>query len=482
MMQVKRRVALGLLAVLVAFPLTSACAGGVGLGDPRTMTFAPVEFSPPEPERVVLDNGMVVYLLEDHELPLITLTATIRTGGWLDPADKIGLAALTGSVMRTGGGGGLSAEQVDEELEQFAGEISIGIGRQSGSASLDVLSKDFTRGLQIFAGLIRTPAFDPARVELAKLQAIEGIRRRQDNPGSVVGREFVKMLYGADHPTARESTIDAVRRITRDDLITFHRTSLHPNGMILGVTGDFKKEDMLVSLRGAFGDWGKGVVPQLTIADVPENNAAKPAVRFVDKDTTQTHLRVGHLSIKEHDADYVPLAIANDILGGSSFRSRLFNDVRTKRGLAYSVASRLNAGVHDQGVWLMRAETKSVSTQEVIERFIANIERMRSELVSDAELAEAKEAYVNSFVFSFSSPSAIVGRLVELEYDGLPKDFLQQLRDKVVKLTKEEILAAAKKHLHPDRLKIVAVGSGKTLPGALSTFGEVKEIKLQPEG
>jgi predicted Zn-dependent peptidase len=482
MMNVKRSATLGLLAVLVAFPLTTACAGGAGLGDPRTMTFAPVEFSPPEPERVVLDNGMVVYLLEDHELPLITLTATIRAGSWLDPADKIGLAALTGSVMRTGGGGGLSAEQVDEELEQFAGEISIGLGRQSGSASLDVLSKDFTRGLQIFAGLIRAPAFDPARVELAKLQAIEGIRRRQDNPGSVVGREFVKMLYGADHPTARESTIDSVRRINRDDLIAFHRTLLHPNGMILGVTGDFKKEEMLASLRGVFGDWGKGAVPQLTIADVPEHNAANPSVRFVDKDTTQTHLRVGHLSIKEDDADYVPLAIANDILGGSSFRSRLFNDVRTKRGLAYSVASRLNAGMHDQGIWLMRAETKSVSTQEVIERFISNIERMRSELVSDAELAEAKEAYVNSFIFSFSSPSAIVGRLVELEYDGLPKDFLQQLRDKVVKLTKEDILAAAKKHLHPDRLKIIAVGSGKTLPGVLSTFGEVKEIKLQPEG
>ena len=483
MRSVKRvEVVLGLLVVLVLFPLTTACAGGSALGDPRTMVFAPVEFSPPEPERVVLDNGMVVYLLEDHELPLITLTTTMRAGSWLDPGDKIGLAALTGAVMRTGGGGGLSAEQVDEELEQFAGEVSIGIGRQSGSASLDVLSKDFARGLQIFAGLIRTPAFDPARVELAKLQAIEGIRRRQDNPGSVVGREFVKMLYGADHPTARESTIDSVRRINRDDLIAFHGMSIHPNGMILGVTGDFKKEDMLASLRAAFGDWKKGMVPQLTIADVPEHDAAKPAVRFVDKDTTQTHLRIGHLSIKEHDADYVSLAIANDILGGSSFRSRLFNDVRTKRGLAYSVASRLNAGVHDQGVWLMRAETKSVSTQEVIERFIANIERMRSELVSDAELAEAKEAYVNSFIFSFSSPSAIVGRLMELEYDGLPKDFLQQLRDKVVKLTKEEILAAAKKHLHPDRLKIVAVGSGKTLPGVLSTFGEVKEIKLQPEG
>lgn len=478
---VKRRPVVAFLIAALMLPGASIVAVAADLGDPRTMTFMPVEFTPPEPDRVVLENGLVVYLLEDRELPLITITAAMRTGGWLDPADKIGLAALTGSAMRTGGGGGLSAEQVDEELEQFAGDVSIGIGRQSGSASLDVLSKDLKRGLQIFAGLLRTPAFEPARVELAKLQALEGIRRRQDSPGSVVSREFVKLLYGADHPTARESSIASITRITRDDLVSFHRTMVHPNGMILGVTGDFKKDEMLASLREVFGDWKKGKVPTLAIPDVPEPDAAKPAVRFINKDTSQTHLRVGHLSIREQDADYVPLAIVNDILGGSSFRSRLFNDVRTQRGLAYSVGSRLNAGTYDQGVWLMRAETKLPSTQDVVSRFVANIERMRTEPVTDRELAEAKEAYVNSFVFSFASSSAIVSRLIELEYDGLPKDFLQQLRKKVVALTKEDLLAAAKKHLHPDRLKIVAVGPGATLPSALSKFGEVKEIPLAPE-
>lgn len=469
------------LAVLQASAIT-AYAGEPVLGDPRTMTFQPVEFSPPEPERMILENGMVVYLLEDHELPLVSVTVTMRTGSWLDPIDKIGLASMTGAVMRTGGGGGLSAEQVDAELEQFAGDVSIGIGRQSGSASLDVLSKDVPRGLEILAGLLRRPTFEPARVELAKLQAIEGIRRRQDNPGSIVGREFAKVLYGADHPSARESSLDSITRITREDLVTFHRDTIHPNGMILGVTGDFKKDEMLAALRKVFGDWKKGTVPELKITDVPEAELSRPVVRFVSKETSQTHLRLGHLSIKENDPDYVALAIANDILGGSSFRSRLFNDVRTKRGLAYSVGSRLNTGTHDQGVWLMRAETKLTSTQEVIERFVANIERMRAEPVSDTELAEAKEAYVNSFVFSFASPSAIVSRLVELEYDGLPKDFLQQLRAKVVALTKEQVQAAAKRHLRPDRLKIVAVGSGETLPKALATFGDVKEIKLSPEG
>ena len=482
----RMKIRTGLAAVIGVLGIVSSvmtgCAGNLAPGDPRQMTFPPVEFTPPESDRVVLENGMVVYLLEDHELPLVSMTATLRTGSWLDPADKIGLASLTGSVMRTGGGGGLTSKQVDEELEQFAGEVGISIGRQSGSASLDVLSKDLKRGLQIFSGLIRTPAFDPTRVELAKLQAIEGIRRRQDNPGSIVGREFVKLLYGADHPTARESSIKSITGITRDDLVAFHRKTIHPNGLMLGVTGDFDKSAMLALLREVFGDWKQGEVPALTIADVPQSQAAKPVVRFVNKATSQTHLRVGHLSIKEHDPDYVALAIANDILGGSSFRSRLFNDVRTKQGLAYSVGSRLNSGVHDQGVWLMRAETKLLSTQEVITRFVANMERMRTELVTDSELAEAKEAYVNSFVFSFASSSAIVGRLIALEYDGLPKDFLQQLRARVIALTKEEILAAAKKHFNPERLTIVAVGAGEALPKLMSGFGEVKEIKLVPEG
>jgi predicted Zn-dependent peptidase len=358
------------LAAVVSF------AADVTLSDPRRMTFTPVEFAPPEPARVVLENGMVVYLLEDHELPLVTISATMRAGAWLEPEDKIGLATLTGSVMRTGGGGGLTAEQIDDELEHYAIDIAISMGRQSGTASLDTLSKDLARGIRIFAGLLRQPAFEPGRVELAKLQTIEGIRRRQDSPGSIVGREFLKQLYGSEHPSARESTIESVKRITREDLAAFHQRTVHPNGIILGVTGDFKQAEMLTLLRATFGDWKKGDVPDLNIADARESAGSSSIVRFVNKDTSQTHLRIGHLTIKEHDPDYVALAIANDILGGSSFRSRLFNDVRTKRGLAYSVGSRLNVGMHDQGVWLMRAETKLPSTQEVISRFVANMERM----------------------------------------------------------------------------------------------------------
>jgi zinc protease len=461
--------------------------------DPRRMRFEPVEFAPPEPERVVLKNGMIVYLLEDHELPLVTVTATIRTGGWLDPPDKVGLAAVTGTTMRTGGTRGMSAVELDEELEQLAAVIAVGIGTESGGATLDVLKKDLPRGLRIFADILMTPAFDASRLELAKLQTIEGIRRRQDLPQSIAGREFAKLLYGPSHPFARESTVETISRITREDVAAFHARTIHPNGMVLGVTGDFEKEALLASLREIFGAWPKGepqpILPSTVQFDdgagsdggaVPAASAGRfKAVRYVGKGTSQTHLRAGHLAIREDDPDYPALVILNDILGGGSFRSRLFQDVRTKSGLAYSVGSSLHAGTREWGAFVLRAETKSASTQDVILRMVANMQRLREQPVTDAELAEAKEAFVNSFVFSFTSPSAIVGRLIGLEYDGLPKDFLQQLRERVVKLTPDDLLRAARKHLHPDRLKLLAVGSPETLPGQLSTFGAVQEIKLE---
>src|SRR5581483_6174557 len=243
-------------------------------------------------------------------------------------------------------------------------------------------------------------------------------------------------------------------------LVALHAASVHPNGIILGVTGDFEREAMLGKLRALFGDWKAG--PPQPVVLPPVAVAAGPAVRFIGKSTTQTHIRAGHLAVKESDPGYPALVLLNDILGGGSFRSRLFQDVRTKRGLAYSVGSVLRAGARERGVWAMRTETKNASTGETIARLVANMERLREQPVSDEELAEAKDAFVNSFVFSFATPSAIVNRRMQLEYDGLPPDFMQRLRDDVVKLTKDDLLRVARTHLHPDRLKILAVGPPET--------------------
>jgi zinc protease len=454
------------------------------LGDPRAMRFDPVTFMIPDVERVVLKNGIIVYLLPDPELPLATVSAMIRTGAVYEPPEKVGLAALTGTVMRTGGTARMTGDQIDEELEFLAANVAIGIGSESGTASLDLLKKDLERGLVIFADMLRTPAFEPAKVELAKRQALEAIRRRPDSPAGIAAREFRKLLYGAEHPLGRESTVETVSRITREDLVAFHRRFLTPNDLILGVSGDFEKPPMLDALRKTFGDWKPQPVTLPAIAPVTASPAAgiSRSVNILRRDLTQTHLRVGHLSVKEDDPDFFALALLDDILGGNSFTSRLFRDVRSRQGLAYSVGSRLVPGNLGPGVFLLHALTKGSSTHQALASMLDHMERLRQEPVTDEELQFAKDAFLNSFVFSFADAGQIVGRLIALEYFGLPRDFLQRFRDSVVKVTKEDLLHVARRHLHPERVIILAVGKDDDFEKPLSTFGQVRHLTLKPGG
>lgn len=471
-----------LFTLALVVNVSSGLAQTAPLGDPRTMTFDPVTIIVPEVERVVLENGLIVYLLPDRELPLVSVSAMIRTGAIYEPADKVGLAGLTGIVMRTGGTARLAGDQVDEELEFLAANISMGIGAESGSASLDLLKKDLLRGLAIFADMLRTPAFEPAKVDQAKRQALEAIRRRPDSPGGIAAREFRKLLFGADHPLGRESTTDTVSRITRDDLVAFHRQFFAPNSLILGVTGDFEKPAMLDALRQAFGDWKPQTVALPALPPVTASPGAGRSVNILRRDLSQTHLRIGHLSVREDDPDYFALALLEDILGGNSFTSRLFRDVRSRQGLAYSVGSRVVPGNAGPGVFMMQALTKGPSTYQALSSMLDHMERMRQEPVAPEELQLAKDAFLNSFVFSFADSGLIVGRLMGLEYHGLPKDFLQRFRDSVVRLTKEDLLRVARQHLHPDRVIILAVGKDNDFEKPLSAFGQITVLTLKPGG
>ena len=449
--------------------------------DPRSMTFEPVKIPTPNAERVVLQNGIVVYLLPDVELPLVTVSAMIRTGSIYEPPEKVGLAELTGTLMRTGGTDRMTGDQVDETLEYLAASVSIGIGVESGGASLDILKKDFPVGLAVFADLIRRPAFDPAKLERAKHQALEAIRRRNDNPAGITGREFRKLLYGADHPFGRESTTATVSAITRDDLVAFHRAFVTPTGLILAVSGDFDKQQMLIALRQAFGDWP--VTPLILPAippPTPSISESGRSVFIVPRNLTQTHLRIGQLSVRENDPDYFALALLDDILGGNSFTSRLFRDVRNRQGLAYSVGSALRAGHLVPGAFLIHALTRAPATYQALNSMLEQFGRLRKEPVSDLELQQAKDAFLNSFVFSFADAGQVVSRLMELEYYGLPPDFLQQFREGVVRLTKEDLLRVARKHLDPDRLIILAVGKAEDFEKPLTAFGQVTILSLKP--
>jgi zinc protease len=444
------------------------------------MDFPPVAFHPPEAERRVLENGMVLYLLEDHELPLVSINAMVRTGSIYDPPDKIGLAELTGGLMRTGGAGKLTGDQLDEELEFMAADIGSGVGEDAGFASLDVLKKDFDKGLTLFADVLMHPRFAEDKLTLAKQRGIEAIRRRNDSPHSIAFREFRKLLYGPTHPFAYEATIRTLRAIRRTDVVAFYEKYYHPNHLILGISGDFNKDEMTEKIRQAFAGWMKS---DLILPSVPPvKESYRPSVNFIPKDLTQTTVRIGQLSIRQDNPDFFALSILDDILGGEDFSSRLFRDVRAEKGLAYSVGSILRAGNLDLGAFVAYCDTRAATSQQAIAAILANIRRVREQPVSDEELQLAKDSFLNSFVFSFSSPAQIETREMALEYYGLPKDFLQRYRDEVVRVTKEDLLRVAQKYLHPEGLIILAIGPSD-VARQLSAFGTVNRIRLEsPEG
>jgi predicted Zn-dependent peptidase len=443
------------------------------------MRFPPPEFKPPKAERMVLKNGMVLYLMEDHELPLINLQAMIRTGSIYDPPDQVGLAGLTAGVMRTGGTANQTGDEVDALLDQMAAGLSVGAGLDAGFASLDVLKKDFDTGLALFADILMHPVFEEEKLTVAKNQAIELIRRKNDHPGAIASREFGKLVYGEDHPFAREASGAMIEKIKRDDLAAFHDRYFAPNTMMVGVTGDFGREEMIKKIESAFAGWRSRPEPPRSVPAVPERFAK--SVNMVVKEITQTQIRIGHVGIRQDNPDFFALSVMNDILGGSGFTSRMFKEVRTKQGLAYSAGTSIRPGNLEKGVFVAYAETRAETTSQAIATMMDQIRKIREEKVSAAELKRAKDAFLNSFIFSFSSPAQIVGQQMSLEYYGMPPDFLERYRDNVAKVTAEDIQRVARKYLHPDGLIALVVGDEKRFDRPLSTLGSVKTISLKEE-
>ena len=239
-----------LIVAVLVFCVLGSCAPAL-LKHPVELSYEPLEFPFPQAEQVTLSNGIELYLLEDKELPLVNLVALVRTGSVYEPPDKAGLASLTGTVMRTGGTGSMSGNEINEKLEFIAGSVETSIDREVGSASLSVLKKDLDMGLAIFADVLIQPAFSPDKVELAKQKKVEAIRRQNDDPQGIAFREFRRMLFD-NGPRGRVPTLETVASISRDDMVAFHREYFHPNNIIMGVSGDFERDEIIKKLETLF--------------------------------------------------------------------------------------------------------------------------------------------------------------------------------------------------------------------------------------
>jgi zinc protease len=427
------------------------------------------EIEIPKYDRYQLKNGMIVYLMEDHQLPLIGGNAIIRTGSRLEPPEQVGLAQLTGTVLRTGGTQFHTPKEVNELIDQNAAIIETSIGTSSGNASFNALKEDIEPVFQLFAEILRYPIFDAKQVNLAVNQQKGEISRRNDDPGDIASREFPKLIYGESSPYARISEYATLENISREDLVNFSGTYFRPDEIILGVVGDFDAQQMKALIEKTFGDWTPPTTPA-KIAPPDASQKYTDGVFLVNQpQLTQSNILLGHLGGKFSNPDYPSLSVMNEVLNG--FGGRLFNQLRSRQGLAYTVYGFWGAGYDYPGMFLAGGQTRSETTVTFVQSLLKELERLRTQPIAQAELDLAKDSILNSFVFKFANPAQILSRLMTYEYYGYPADFIFKYQRRVQATTIQDIQRVAQQYLQPNQIVTLVVGNDRAIQPPLSQLG-----------
>ncbi|MDY7015933.1 MAG: pitrilysin family protein [Cyanobacteriota bacterium] len=442
--------------------------------------YTELEFPPlpeveiPQYERYQLDNGMVVYLMEDRELPLVSGTATVRAGARWEPPEKVGLANLTGQVMRLGGTQQHPADLLNEMLEQRAAIVETAIGTNSGTVSFNALSEDLNLVFKLFAEVAREPAFPQDKVDLAKKQAEGAIARRNDDPDGIASREFRKLIYGKTSPYARTVEYSTLGNIDRADLVQFYQTYFRPENTILGIVGDFDPAAMKALIEETFGDWSASSEKSMpAVPNASQENGG--GLFFVDRpQLSQSYIQMGHLGGTFDSPDYPALSVLNGILNG--FGGRLFNEVRSRQGLSYVAYGYWSARFDYPGIFVAGGQTRSEGTVPFIKAMFSELERIRTTAISPEELAYAKESILNSFVFNFQDPSQFLARLIRYEYYGYPKDFIFQYQRAVKEVTAEDVQRVANEYLRPEQILTLVVGNQSEIQPPLSTLDSTVRV------
>lgn len=442
--------------------------------------YTELEFPPlrevqiPDFERYELANGLVVYLMEDHELPLVSGSISFRTGERLVAADKVGLGNIMGDAMRIGGTATYPADALNLALEQRAASVETAVDTTAGSASFSALAEDLDDVFGLFADVTRNPSFAPDKLEFLKNQYRGSIDRRNDDPDDIASREFRKAIYGEDSPYARIIEYSTLDNISREDILAFYEASVRPDQTILAIAGDFDPTRMKALVETNFGDW-QASGAALPVADASGTTQAQSGVFFVDQpQLSQSYIQIGHIGGQRDSPDYAALTVLNEVLNG--FSGRLFNEVRSRQGLAYVVYAFWAARYDYPGMFIGGGQTRSDATVPFIQTVQKEIDAIRQTPVSEAELARAKDSVLNSFVFNFQSPEQTLSRLVRYEYYGYPQDFIFQYRQAVTDTTVEDVLAAAQEHLKPEDLVMLIVGNSAEITPPLTTLTPDQQV------
>jgi len=414
-------------------------------------------FALPPIQRTVLDNGLVLLVSEEHSLPFVTINLTVKTGAKDDPLGEEGLANVTAPCLLLGAAG-RTLKQINEELDFMGADMNASANKDYTTVSLRILKKDLKRAFSIFMDVATKPTFPADEVKKEISRILAAIQSSEDRPGRVADRAFEKALYLSGpygHPT--EGTVESVSKLTREAIRRFHDLHYCPDNAILSVVGDIDQRSIDGYMAPLLKKWPKGNTPVKTIEI--KFSTRKEMIK-INKPVTQSNIVIGNGGISRDNPDYYAAVVMNHILGAGSLTSRLMEDIRNKRGLAYSVASMFE-GRKYPGPFMVFLQTKNRSTTEAIKATMENLERVRSELVSEKELEDAKKYLVGNFPQRFSTQSRIASFFAQVEYYGLGLDYPEKYPSLIDGVAREDVLRAARAYVHPDESVTVVVADLK---------------------
>lgn len=407
------------------------------------------------PQRSVLENGLILLTSEQKSLPMVTFNLLIEAGSRYDPQGHGGVAKLTARLL-TYGTRKRTALEISDALDFIGASLETSCGKELATVSLTLLKKDLDIGLKLLAEILTESVFSPEEVERQKQSVIASIKAKRENPRHIAGTKFIEALF-PQSPYGRpvEGTEDSVRSIERGSLIEFYERFYRPNRAILAVVGDISHQAAVQKLTKAFRSWGKGP----STKELPPSSSPGPGnfIR-IDKNLTQANIIIGHKGVPRGHPDYYAIMVMNYILGGGGFSSRLMDSIRNERGLAYSVYSVFYAKKH-VGTFQVAMQTKNESAEEAIRIAMEEIRRIRERGVSARELKEAKDYLIGNFPLRLDTNRRIANFLAQVEFFELGLDYPERYPELIRRVSQEDVLRVARRHLRPERLIVVVVAN-----------------------
>jgi zinc protease len=414
-------------------------------------------YAMPPIQKMVLPNRLVLLVSEEHSLPFVTFQLLIDSGSRRDPSGQEGLAYLTAKGLLLGTSK-RAANRINEELDFMGASLNASAGRDYATLSLRILKKDLDKGLDLLMETLTQPTFPQEEIKREVEKTLAAIQSAEDEPGEVAEKEFQKNLFLKDpygHPV--EGTRESVPRLTREAAFRFYRSYYHPNNSILAMVGDISAEEVNKKVIPHFLKWVRSETPKVPFIT---SFAKEQKTIKINRTITQANIVLGHAGVSRDNPDYYNLTVMNYILGGGGFGSRLVEEIRNKRGLAYSVYSFFDARKYP-GSFQIVLQTKNSSAREAISLALQQMERIRKEPVSEKELEGAQKYLVGSFPMRLDTQSKMANFLTQVEYYGLGLDYPEKYPSLIQSVTKEDVLRGAKKYLHPENYILVVVANLK---------------------